>query len=78
MSPLPKQVGKEETPLSALCTLEHGHMWRYFREIKVGRCFMKLVVAGGMCLFVCTELRSLGGRFAVGQTLWVNLGWNLH
>lgn len=33
---------------------------------------MKLLVADGKCLFICTELQSLGaagGRFAVEQSL---------
>lgn len=51
----------------------HVHRCRHCRGIKVGRRFMKLLVAAnGKCLFICTELQSLrvaGGRFAVEQSL---------
>lgn len=55
-----------------MCMRVHVRACRHRGGIKVGRCFMKLLVAGGKCLFICTELRSLGaagGRFAVGQAL---------
>lgn len=45
---------------------------RYHEGTKVGKCFMKLLVAGAKCLFICTELQSprvAGERFAVGQAL---------
>lgn len=50
----------------------HVCMRRHHGGTKVGRCFMKLLVAGGKCLFICTELQSPGAageRFAVGQAL---------
>lgn len=50
----------------------HVHTHRRRRGIKVGRRFMKFLVVGGKCLFICAELWSLGtagGRFAVGQAL---------
>lgn len=50
----------------------HMCVHRYHKGIKVGNCFMKLLVAGTKCLFICTELQSprvAGERFAVGQAL---------
>lgn len=58
--------------MQSTSTCVHVRMRRHHGGTKVGRCFMKLLVAGGKCLFICTELQSPGAageRFAVGQAL---------
>lgn len=50
----------------------HVYVHRDHKGIKVERCFMRLLVAGSKCLFICAELQSprvAGERFAVGQAL---------